>query len=501
MEGNGNANILGNNSLPEGVISPERCFDPIMADNVNIAPNPDTAYFYIMNAAGTAISSVACLDSESLQQYKTRIEYVFYKCKETVPISAFYIRQSNVEPTPYRLFNFSQRVYITDRDAKRIVPGNSYILKPNGPIGRIASKRVIGGGNLVGALHCGPADPGNVIYSVQKMIERPAATVISPWIEINNKKINFDILHRMLYIPEFKTVIKDIIKSGSLKHRVNENHIAKIASNIYLLYKNLGGKPVYPQDMNNGRDMIFPNDNTSNIPNNVIDHMNEKYKFEGSILSILRAGAILQAIEDGVFSHNMIPDIIRTIKYNIGLIHDLYTSVGGVPLQANLPTMIEIGKPVLEIVDRVIQMPGFKNITKDLITKRVPINPTIATHLYLRYKNQGGTPLYPQDPNNGSRENFPNGNNVTGPDDVIDRMIVDPAFRTLIQKIIRLGATIDAMNIGLPVAPQYRVMIDIVLDDSAKKIYDRYAPTAVGGVRKTSKQKKRSRKNRKTHKF
>ncbi len=60
MEGNGNANVLGNNSLPEGVISPERCFDPIMADNVNIDPASDMTYFYIMNATGTAISSVAC---------------------------------------------------------------------------------------------------------------------------------------------------------------------------------------------------------------------------------------------------------------------------------------------------------------------------------------------------------------------------------------------------------------------------------------------------------
>jgi hypothetical protein len=172
--GNNNANILRNNSLPEGVVRPARCFDPIMGNNANITPDADMTYFYVMNAGGTAISSVGCLDPESLQQYKTRIEYVFYKCKETVPNGALHIRRENVEPTPYRLMNFSQRVYIADRDAKRIVPGGSYILKPIGPIGRIASKRVVNGGDVVGALHCGPADPGNIIFSVQKMVERVA---------------------------------------------------------------------------------------------------------------------------------------------------------------------------------------------------------------------------------------------------------------------------------------------------------------------------------------
>jgi hypothetical protein len=165
---------LPSESLPEGVIPPERCFDPIMGENTNIDPAADMAYFYIMNAEGTEISSAACLDSESLQQYKLRDEYVFYKCKETVPIGALHIRPDSVEPTPYRLMNFSQRVYVTNDDAQRIISGESYILKPTGPIGRIASKRVIDGGDVVGALHCGPADPGNIIYSVQKMVERPA---------------------------------------------------------------------------------------------------------------------------------------------------------------------------------------------------------------------------------------------------------------------------------------------------------------------------------------
>lgn len=162
-------------SLPEGVISPERCFDPILGENTNIGPVADMAYFYIMNTDNTAISSAACLDSDSLQQYKTRVEYVFYKCKDTVPIGALHIRPDSVEPTPYRLMNFSQRVYVTNDDAQRIISGESYILKPIGPIGRIASKSVIDGGDIVGALHCGPADPGNVIYSVQKMVERAAA--------------------------------------------------------------------------------------------------------------------------------------------------------------------------------------------------------------------------------------------------------------------------------------------------------------------------------------
>lgn len=142
---------------------PTKCFDPTMYnDDVNIATSPEMAHFYIMDSNGKIVST-ACLDPDSLEQYKSRDEYVFYRCKDTVPDYAFNVRKTDVEEDAYRLFNFAFRVYVLEKEAKRVVAGNKYILKPVGPVGRIVSKDAMSTTNLSGSVHCGPAQ-GDVKY-------------------------------------------------------------------------------------------------------------------------------------------------------------------------------------------------------------------------------------------------------------------------------------------------------------------------------------------------
>ena len=60
------------------------------------------------------------------------------------------------------------RIYVKDSEAQQLKIGQSYVLKPVEPIGRIASKSVVDGGNVVSAVHCGPAD-GSYLYSIHKV--------------------------------------------------------------------------------------------------------------------------------------------------------------------------------------------------------------------------------------------------------------------------------------------------------------------------------------------
>ena len=138
-----------------------------MADEANISM-PSMAVFYIQNAAGATIST-GCLEKESLDMYKALDSFVFYRCKDTVPVSALYITEDAVFPTKYRKLGFAMTVYVHDAEFQQTQIGKQYVLRPVEPLGRIASQSVVEGGSVVSANHCGPASAGDVLYSIHEV--------------------------------------------------------------------------------------------------------------------------------------------------------------------------------------------------------------------------------------------------------------------------------------------------------------------------------------------
>jgi hypothetical protein len=144
---------------------PAKCFDPIMANNVNI-DNTHTV-FYIMDKTNKIIST-ACLDKDSLETYLTSKDYVFFRCKPAVPISAFSITKDSVfVKNPIRVLNLNFKTYIYDNQAQKIKAGKEYIIKPTTTkLGRIASYNIaIDGGEIVSGNHCGP-ETDDYIYEI-----------------------------------------------------------------------------------------------------------------------------------------------------------------------------------------------------------------------------------------------------------------------------------------------------------------------------------------------
>ena len=141
------------------------CYNPIMGGNNNITDDMTT--FYILDNTGH-IANIACLDAESLDRYKTDNAYVFFRCRDEVPNSAFNIRPTNVFfDDPLRKFNFQFPIYVKDKQAQSLKSGNSYALMPTEDVGRIASHHVVTEAHpdLVGAEHCGPAS-GSKLYKI-----------------------------------------------------------------------------------------------------------------------------------------------------------------------------------------------------------------------------------------------------------------------------------------------------------------------------------------------
>jgi hypothetical protein len=64
--------------------------------------------------------------------------------------------------------NFASRIYVKEKESNKLKLGSKYILKPMELIGRIASKSVVDGGNVVSALHCGPAT-SDILYSIHEV--------------------------------------------------------------------------------------------------------------------------------------------------------------------------------------------------------------------------------------------------------------------------------------------------------------------------------------------
>jgi hypothetical protein len=143
--------------------APLQCFDPYMASEVNVG-SPDSATFFIMKESGEIIST-GCLDKDSLKMYKESTDYLFYRCKDTTPVSALHITRDAVLPTKYRLLNFAMRIYVKDSEAQHLKSGKEYVLQPVELLGRIASHDMVQGGSAVSSVHCGPAD-GSKLYSI-----------------------------------------------------------------------------------------------------------------------------------------------------------------------------------------------------------------------------------------------------------------------------------------------------------------------------------------------
>jgi ankyrin repeat protein len=156
--------LLSSNTIPAN--APLKCFDPLMASNTIIEEG--SAVFYIQNDQGKTIAA-GCLDEDTLDNYKSNNDWLFYRCKETTPVSALYIvRGEHAYSTKYRLLNFAMRIYVKDSEAQSLVAGKKYVLKPIEPLGRIVSENFFESGNAVSAVHCGPAD-GSMLYKIYEV--------------------------------------------------------------------------------------------------------------------------------------------------------------------------------------------------------------------------------------------------------------------------------------------------------------------------------------------
>jgi hypothetical protein len=159
---------LSKTTIAEGV---KQCFDPIMVNTINIIEKDDGLTIYVRNIAGKITNSY-CVDTDYLTNMIQSENEVFYKCNDSVPVSALLIQPKNVQYN-----NPMQRVmmevpYFTKRDqAMKMQVGKSYVFQEtNESVGRIASRSVVKGGNVVSAKHCGPTEPGN-LYEILEVVK------------------------------------------------------------------------------------------------------------------------------------------------------------------------------------------------------------------------------------------------------------------------------------------------------------------------------------------
>lgn len=160
---NSNSSSIG--IVPTPQTAPTRCYDPIMAQESNI--NNESTTFYIAQQNGI-IQTAACLDEESLNEYKSREELVFFRCHEALSPHALHVGVNNIVPGPMRLLNFAVRVYVKDIQAQQLQPGRRYLLTPISDLGRIVSLNMLRSGIAIGASHCSPAY-GSKLYKIEEI--------------------------------------------------------------------------------------------------------------------------------------------------------------------------------------------------------------------------------------------------------------------------------------------------------------------------------------------
>lgn len=159
----------------------QKCFDPIMYNNIDISS--DVAVFYIMGEKDK-ITHIGCYDEDTLENYKNNNDVLYYKCKPTIPITATMIIKNSVEPVGYRKLNFAFDIYVNSKQLQNVTIGKTYILrKTNIVLGQIASYHVIMGGTAVSAEHCG-TNYKDKVYDIRE------ATIVE---------------HRRIYKKKYKT--------------------------------------------------------------------------------------------------------------------------------------------------------------------------------------------------------------------------------------------------------------------------------------------------------
>ena len=87
-------------------------------------------------------------------------------------VSALLIQPKNVEyNNPYQRI-MMEVPYFTKRDqAMKMQVSKSYVFQEtDAPVGRVASRSVVKGGNVVSAKHCGTDEPGN-LYEILEVVK------------------------------------------------------------------------------------------------------------------------------------------------------------------------------------------------------------------------------------------------------------------------------------------------------------------------------------------
>ncbi len=150
-----------------------QCYNPLMASEEDIT-NKHTV-FYIFNNTMT-LSSVACLDAESFHMLYMP-EYIYYKCRPTVPLGALFIDREDTDPEPIRRLTFDKNIYVYESQVKQIIKGKKYAIRPTEQLlGRIAAETLIQSGNAVGAEHC-QTDYPDQIHEIFEIV-KPAEPVL-----------------------------------------------------------------------------------------------------------------------------------------------------------------------------------------------------------------------------------------------------------------------------------------------------------------------------------
>lgn len=159
--------------------APERtdCFNPYMASTVPIGENQVVFYIYNKPEGNKTptLSKVACIDNESEEDGRTielyrmfldDINYLYYRCKETVPEGSIFVDRDQIYPEPIRRLAFDSNIYVYESQAQKIQAGRKYALIPtNNRLGRIVSETLLQTQNAVGAEHC-QTDYADKLYEI-----------------------------------------------------------------------------------------------------------------------------------------------------------------------------------------------------------------------------------------------------------------------------------------------------------------------------------------------
>jgi len=162
---NSNSSSIG--IVPTPQTATTRCYDPILAQEANIENDTQNTIFYIAQQNGL-IQTAACLDEESLNEYKSRDDLVFFRCHDALSPHALYVGVNNIDPGPMRLLNFAMRVYVKDNQAQQLQPGRHYLLTPISDLGRIVSLTFLRDPRAESASHCSPAY-GSKLYKIEEI--------------------------------------------------------------------------------------------------------------------------------------------------------------------------------------------------------------------------------------------------------------------------------------------------------------------------------------------